>query len=252
MKSSYKALIVDVDGTLVKDFHSLPTPRVTEAIKKASKKIHIGLATSRPLFLAKNVLDHLELSGPSIVATGAHIVDSQTKKTLFEQLMDAADIPKIISIKESYQLTALINDCGEDKELKTNASYPKPIDVWLQGVQKEQVEKVVKELSKIPTITYFQSASYRVEGPIDIVITHAAATKQQGILKVAEMLNINTHEIIGIGDGYNDFPLLMACGLKVAMGNAVEDLKAIADYIASSVENDGVAHVIEKFILNDD
>lgn len=44
-------------------------------------------------------------------------------------------------------------------------------------------------------------------------------------------------------------PLLMACGLRVAMGNAVEDLKAIADYIAPPVENDGVADVIEKFIL---
>ena len=62
-------------------------------------------------------------------------------------------------------------------------------------------------------------------------------------------LGINTHEIIGVGDGYNDFPLLMACGLKVAMGNAVEDLKAIADYIAPSVEEDGVADVIDKFIL---
>ena len=63
------------------------------------------------------------------------------------------------------------------------------------------------------------------------------------------MLNIKTDEIIGIGDGYNDFPLLMACGLKVAMGNAVEELKAIADYIAPSVEEDGVVDVINKFVV---
>ena len=55
--------------------------------------------------------------------------------------------------------------------------------------------------------------------------------------------------MIGIGDGYNDFPLLMACGLKIAMGNAVEDLKAIADFIVPSVEQDGVAHAINRFIL---
>jgi hydroxymethylpyrimidine pyrophosphatase-like HAD family hydrolase len=55
--------------------------------------------------------------------------------------------------------------------------------------------------------------------------------------------------MIGVGDGYNDFPLLEACGLKVAMGNALEDLKGIADYIAPSVDEDGVANVIEKFIL---
>jgi len=63
-------------------------------------------------------------------------------------------------------------------------------------------------------------------------------------------LKISREEIIGIGDHYNDFPLLMACGLKVAMGNAVDDLKAIADYIAPSVEKDGVADVIDRFVLN--
>ena len=55
--------------------------------------------------------------------------------------------------------------------------------------------------------------------------------------------------MIAIGDGPNDFPMLMAAGFKVAMGNASDDLKAIADYIAPTVEKDGVVDVIEKFIL---
>jgi len=66
---------------------------------------------------------------------------------------------------------------------------------------------------------------------------------------VAEILGIKTDEIIAVGDGYNDFPFLMACGLKVAMGNAVPELKAIADYIAPSVDEDGIVDVIERFIL---
>ena len=65
----------------------------------------------------------------------------------------------------------------------------------------------------------------------------------------ATFVRIEQYEIIGVGDGYNDFPLLMACGLKVAMGNATEDLKEIADYIAPTVDEDGVADVIEKFVL---
>jgi hydroxymethylpyrimidine pyrophosphatase-like HAD family hydrolase len=62
-------------------------------------------------------------------------------------------------------------------------------------------------------------------------------------------LHLKKDEIIGVGDGYNDFPLLMACGLKVAMGNAVPDLKEIADYIAPSVVEDGVVDIISKFIV---
>ena len=83
-----------------------------------------------------------------------------------------------------------------------------------------------------------------------IEVSNADATKLHGIVEVAELFGIQTHEMIGVGNGYNDFPLLMACGLKIAMGNAVPELKAIADFIAPSVEDDGVATVIEKFILN--
>jgi hydroxymethylpyrimidine pyrophosphatase-like HAD family hydrolase len=82
-----------------------------------------------------------------------------------------------------------------------------------------------------------------------VVISNSLATKQHGIIEVARLLNISTKDIIGVGDGYNDFPLLLACGLKIAMGNANEELKKIADFVAPSVEEDGVATVIEKFIL---
>ncbi|MBI5619841.1 HAD hydrolase family protein, partial [Candidatus Gottesmanbacteria bacterium] len=81
-------------------------------------------------------------------------------------------------------------------------------------------------------------------------ITHTDASKLHGIVEVARHLNIKTEEIIGVGDGYNDFPLLMASGLKIAMGNAVPELKEIADFVAPTVDEDGVATVIEKFILS--
>ena len=58
--------------------------------------------------------------------------------------------------------------------------------------------------------------------------------------------------MIGVGDARNDAPLLNVCGLKVAMGNADDKLKKIAHYIAPSVDEDGVAHVVERFILSSD
>ena len=53
--------------------------------------------------------------------------------------------------------------------------------------------------------------------------------------------------MVGVGDSYNDFPLLMACGLKAAMGNSVKEILDIADYVAPSVDDDGLANVIEKY-----
>ena len=70
--------------------------------------------------------------------------------------------------------------------------------------------------------------------------------------KLSQILNIETSEIIGVGDARNDIPLLEVCGLKVAMGNADDKFKLVANYIAPSVDEDGVAHIVEKFIINEE
>jgi hydroxymethylpyrimidine pyrophosphatase-like HAD family hydrolase len=56
--------------------------------------------------------------------------------------------------------------------------------------------------------------------------------------------------VIAIGDGHNDMPLLEAAGLKVAMGNAPDEVKQLADYVAPSLADDGVAAAIDKFVLS--
>jgi hydroxymethylpyrimidine pyrophosphatase-like HAD family hydrolase len=112
----------------------------------------------------------------------------------------------------------------------------------------EDADLLVKNWSRIQTISVHKIPSWE-EGKVDVDISHTSVGKQYAILEVAQILGIETHEIIGVGDGYNDFPFLMACGLKVAMGNAVQELKEIADYIAPPVEEDGIVDVINKFIL---
>ena len=126
----------------------------------------------------------------------------------------------------------------------------KILSLYVEGVDKTIADSVISDLTFLPEISAHQMIiSSTNPDHVGLEIANVRATKQFGIAEVAKMLHISTHEIIGIGDGYNDFPLLMACGFRVAMGNAVPDLKAIADYIAPSVDEDGVAYVIEKFIL---
>jgi len=88
------------------------------------------------------------------------------------------------------------------------------------------------------------------EGCVALQITHKNATKHHAALKIAEFLNIKSNEMIGVGDGYNDFDLFKACGLRIAVGNAVDELKLMADYVAPDVKEDAIAHIIEKFVLN--
>jgi hydroxymethylpyrimidine pyrophosphatase-like HAD family hydrolase len=79
-------------------------------------------------------------------------------------------------------------------------------------------------------------------------ITHSQATKQHGVFEFSKVAGVPLQNIAGVGDDENDFPLLMACGYKVAMGNAVASLKDIAGYVAPPVEEDGAVQVIEKIL----
>lgn len=82
---------------------------------------------------------------------------------------------------------------------------------------------------------------------MSIYFSNINATKQNAVVKLYEDVGISSDEIIGIGDGHNDVSLLNACGLKIAMGNAVDELKAIAHYIAPSYIDDGIIDVINKY-----
>jgi hypothetical protein len=249
-KKKYKALMLDVDGTLVVSSETaVPSQRVTEAIAKAKDVIHIGVATGRYLSQINHLLDRLSLSGPCIVTSGTQIVDAHSRKIIKEQRIDTVAIMPVIAIAQNLGIPLEVVE-GDSKNDLYSEGYPihNPLGLFTKPIDEFVADIFLEEIKHISTISAHKTSSW-AENKVHVTISDLRANKQHGIFEVAKILGIETHEIIGVGDHYNDFPLLMACGLKVAMGNAVEDLKAIADYIAPTVEEDGVADVIEKFIL---
>ena len=247
---TYKALLSDVDGTLmVNQRHGLPTQRVIDAMAKAQKKIHIGIATSRPLFKIHDILKVLPLSGPCIVSGGTQISDATTEQIVWQKSIDHDDFWSVTDIILPHSDRIIINEGDHDASYTPKYKPQAPLGIYLQALTDELAEILIKEISNVEGVSVNKIASH-TPGMLDMDVTHALATKHHGVLEVAQLLDIDTKEIIGVGDGYNDFPLLMACGLRVAMGNAVDDLKAIADYIAPTVDDDGLATVIEKFVLH--
>lgn len=247
---TFKALLTDVDGTLIPNKpDGLPSQRVMDAITAAQEKIHIGIATSRPLFFAQHIFDHVPLSGPCIVSGGSQIYDATTKKIVWERPVEHDDFWKVIDIILPHTEKILVNEGDRDGEFTRSYKPDKPLGICVNAISVELADILIDELSVIPGITPLKLTSH-TPGTVTVDVVHALATKQHGVFEVAKILDIDPSEIIGIGDGYNDFPLLMACGLKVAMGNAPDDLKAIADYVAPSIDEDGLADTIEKFVLN--
>jgi Cof subfamily protein (haloacid dehalogenase superfamily) len=248
----YKALMLDVDGTVV-PYGSymeaiMPSQTIVDSIRLAQKKVTVCLASGRSYYRMQEILKYLQLRGIVIANDGAVVIDSRTDTLLFEQVIPPMDIQSICSFLEKKKLAFLFGN--HDANTEFSGKLPKKVlNIYTREIlTNAAAEKLIRDLSHFPKLS-IRKYRHGIHEKYGIVVSHVNATKQYGIFEAAKILKIETHEIIGVGDSYNDFPLLMACGLKVAMGNAVPELKAIADYVAPSVDDDGVADVIEKFIL---
>jgi len=251
-KKKYKAIISDIDGTLIETKNdALPSDKTTLAIRRAVKKgVIFSLATGRPFFMVQYLVEHIGLSSPLITDNGASIVDAKSGKALWEALLSAKETEEILKITRNYPMTRVSCDIDNFKNPSTIPAYAKVRKISIHDLSPSSAEDLVGNLERnFKDLAVVKAAAFEGKEFFDVYVSNASATKQHAVLKLAKILGINTHEIIGIGDHYNDFPLLMACGLKIAMGDSVEDLKVIADYVAPTVEEDGLADVIEKFIL---
>lgn len=248
----YKALICDVDGTLIPNTqHGMPSKKVVDFTKKATKILPVGIATARSKSITMHLLEALSLNAPCIITGGSQIIDPVSKKILLEISLSIGDVKKIIEIGKEYKITFTVADAGYEKELIIDNNYKpiRPLDIYSELMDLQKAQEFITKISHISTVEAHKALGWEQNKKVHVIISHPLASKQNGVLHVAKMLNIKQSEIIGVGEGYNDFSFLMSCGLKVAMGNAIPEIKKIADYIAPSVENDGVADVIEKFIL---
>lgn len=244
--------MLDIDGTTVPNGRAgKPSPAVIDAVTKANRLVHVSLATARRYAHTTHIADALNLRGPSVVSGGAEIRDMNTGQIIWSKFIASQTAKEIIDLlSNKFEIWIDDNDYYLENIVYKKQKYPvDPLQISVVDVPLDESDRFLKELRKYKELAVHKTVSWTNPEAVWLSITHNEASKQHGIFEVAKLLGIETHEIIGVGDGYNDFPLLMACGLRVAMGNAVPELKAIADYIAPTVEQDGVADVIERYLL---
>lgn len=247
----YKALFLDIDGTtVIHGIDNLPSPRVTEAINKCKQQgVSVCLATSRTLSVTHRIIEHLDLSGYCVLSSGEQIYDPQKKIFVVEKPFPKHVMRVVFDVAKEYDAEMKVFDGETTIPYDGKQTPEKVLGMYFPSITLDTFQHIYKRLEKITDISLHRMDAWE-KGFECLDISSKDVSKLQGIADVAKLLGIQTHEMIGVGDGYNDFPLLMACGLKIAMGNAVPELKAIADFVAPTVGEDGVATIIEKFILN--
>lgn len=272
----YKMMCIDMDGTLLDDNKNI-SDRNHEALKMVQEKgIKLVVSTGRLFTSANYYAELIGLKVPVISSNGAYIREKDRDEVIYEAKLDVNKCKEIIKIAYKYGVricfhttTSIIStDTDDSTELykKFNSILPLDgrikIDIvknWGEAFSKykdsiikcvvstEEYEKLDKIREEILSIVDVEIASSAIN---NIEIMDKGVSKGKAVEILSSFYNINREEIICIGDNENDVSMLKFAGLGVAMGNADDKVKSIADYVTDTNNNDGVAKVIEKFVLS--
>ncbi|MGI6084543.1 MAG: Cof-type HAD-IIB family hydrolase [Acetivibrionales bacterium] len=262
----YKLMAVDIDGTLLNNKGEI-TPATLEAIKKGVEHgLVFTIASGRPIQGIEYISSLLDLDVPLITYNGAKIVMSKSKEVVFEQKLACEYIKIILELAENNNVTMMlwqndrlyVNKMNEKVNKYIRSSKVTPIlmqdrdEIIKKGATKvlwyDDAEKMAGYIKEIKQVLG-DRINYHTSLPFFLEFNDKNATKALGIKKLGEFFGIKQSEMIAVGDGYNDLSMIEYAGLGVAMGNAVEAIKVKADYITLSNNEDGIAHVINKFVL---
>jgi HAD-superfamily hydrolase, subfamily IIB len=266
----YKIIAIDMDGTLLREDKTI-SDRTKEAIKKAKELgVKVVLASGRPIEGIDQYLKELNLISETdyvLSYNGALVLNTKTRDVISSSLLYGRDVHMLYEI--SKELGVNIHAFSRINGLITpkNSRYT-DVEANINGIEINVMpfEKVAEdeEIVKIMMIDEPEILSKAVERlpqklyedytvvqstPYFLEFLNKVSNKGVGVQALAEHLDINREEIICVGDAGNDHHMIEYSGLGVAMGNATDEIKEIADYITTSNEEDGVAEVIEKFIL---
>lgn len=264
---AYKIVAVDMDGTLLND-DGVITPKTVEAIKNAiASGVVFTISTGRPMQGVLKYQDILGLKDPIITYNGAMLVKPETKEIIYELGLETMDASKVLAFGLSNNITMCI---WSNNQLYGNLSTdlihtyklmsgvePIFIDdmevVLKQGITKvvmiDSVENIKRYQEMLGDVN-FDKVTYCTSKPTFLEFFNSDVSKGIAVAKLGELYNASAEEIITIGDANNDLEMLQYAGLGVAMDNAHEDVKAHAQFITTSNNEDGIAHVIDKFIFN--
>lgn len=242
----YKAIVFDLDGTAIPNRpDGMPSDRLVQAVAAAKENLHLIAATARPLSIAQPIIQALKLEDPCVICGGTIIID-QDGKVLYEAQLNRDQLEAVEGICKPYPYKIGKNDetYGESAPAKDRTLGDTANIVYIPKVEARDLTPLVQKLSGIPGV-FVTSTRGWVNHVIHV--TTKDGSKEHGVRYVLDKLGVKKDETIGVGDGDNDIHIFAAVGRKIAMGNASENLKAVADEVAPSVDEDGLAWVIEKY-----
>jgi Cof subfamily protein (haloacid dehalogenase superfamily) len=267
---AYEMLVLDIDGTLTNSKKEISDVTRNAILEIQNRGHHVVLASGRPtpgiLPVAKE-LKMDEFGGFILSFNGARVIHCKTNEVIFQKTIPTELILPIyqaaveanvgiVTYDDSCIITSSEIDEYIEKESKINHMPIKKVDNFASyidfPINKCLMTGEPTYLAEVETKMKQQFGDqlsiYRSE-PFFLEIMPMNIDKANSLEKLLDYLHMSKEQMISCGDGYNDLTMIQYAGKGVAMGNAQKEVLEAADYITLSNDEDGVAHVIDKFIL---
>lgn len=263
----YKLVAIDIDDTLLTDDHRI-TEGTKQALKRASERgVLVTLATGRMHVSAKAIAAQLDMNVPLISYQGALVRNLLDDSILYERYLSQPIAERVFAYAaehglhlQAYYDDRLIVPADNDKvrAYAKLSSIPYTVDPDFAKYAALPMTKlliidepaVLDEHIPVLKRQFGADAHITKSKPNFLEFMHPEGTKGNALRFLAEHhCGCTLAETIGIGDSWNDLDLVRMAGLGVAMGNAVEPLKQVADFITLTNNEEGVRHVVETYIL---
>lgn len=257
-----KAIFFDLDGTLISfETHKIPLSAKTVLEQLRQKGIKVFTATGRHKSTMEDlkgiVFDGYVTLNGSMCLVGDKVVYEQSIpqadiSTLIDYLTSVESFPCVF-VEENFNSMNYRNKDTDDifkllnfpeipicnlEEMRNRTIYQ-----VLAFFDKDQEERIMKILPGCKTTRW---------NPIFTDVVSANSDKWVGITKMLDYFHLSPEETMAFGDGGNDISMLENAGIGVAMGNAADPVKLIADYVTASVDDDGILKAVEYFRLLED
>lgn len=264
----YKAISLDLDGTLMDSNKQLPDVNREALWKAIDKGVAVILASGRPLFGVLPVAEKLELKergGYVLAYNGGNIWDCKNEKLIYSKTVPQECVPDICKVARKYDVSPLtyykdlvISERAEDeyvlKEAFCNSAKVMQIDdipafvdypeakILLVGPH-EKLLPAKAELEQLypDILDLFFSEDYFLE------VVPKNVGKDISLNELLRQIGIEQSELIACGDGMNDISMIKYAGLGVAMENAYPAVKEAADIVAPKNDDGGVAYIVNKY-----
>jgi Cof subfamily protein (haloacid dehalogenase superfamily) len=271
-----RLIVIDVDGTLVGRDHQTIAPRVRSAIAAArARGVEVALCSGRPMASLAPIARDLGLPGPHIAFDGALVGNIDGSSTYRVSLANAAvtalvaaararDLPLELYRAEGHYVDQMWDESIAHANLINVHPTVRDLDRLVDGsAEGEIIKALILAIGPVGRAHAREIESMGLPlrlgwakpppgfGDKDYInVTNPAVSKGAALAELAALVNVPMAEMLAAGDGPNDEPLIRAAGIGIAMGNAVDSLKALADAIVPDVDDDGLAVAIERYVLN--